>query len=1041
MRIKRILALVLLCLMLPACCFAFSDTRGHWAEEAIAELSAKDIMTGTEMGFLPNREITRAQFVTAVIRAIGKETKDGTTDFSDVPKESVYAPYISAASDAGIVSGYEDGTFRPERALSREEAAVVLSRAFGYLSGYNNARKYTDYPEITEGARSAISYAVQKGVISGYPDGTVKPKRKVTRAEAAVMINKSMKIEHKEPGFMIGYPRVSSNGKKGYITLDITTNIPCNIYYSVYGPDMQVIPSKETVKTYLASITQPGRQQTAEIKGEIGKVYNVYLMAEAPDGTRSNVVAVRKLSPLPFADGAGTHSNPYAVYTAKELDLIRFFPDKQYVLKEDITLSGEWEPIADFEGVLDGDGHRINGLYVNSDTGYAGLFARIKKGEVKNITITGQVMSLKNAGILAGEILDAKISRVVTAGRVSANTNNAGGIAGESAGIIENSLSAVYLVEAGSFAGGVAGQNYGIIRNTISAAHTVTSNMYAGGIASVNMGGRIESSVSASVNVWNSMQINCGRVAASKRGSVLSGNLAYEDMRTNSITDVNMSDNDNGADITWEELINRDMLCSLTGWDKSGWTGGGRGERYLIPRPAGTAAPELTAGICEYAPVRISNAAELLGMIDNPDMHYLLTKSIYFSKSLKWTPASDSEDSEKGFSGTFDGGDYAIYNLNIEASERTGLSGLFGMISGGTVRNLKLINPVIETGRITGSIAAISYGKIDNCMVSGIKAEARGDAVYLGGVAGYNYGIINAAQADGDITADSINNVIGGIAAHNEGMINDVSYKGSIKAVWKDSNESVAAGICGYNGQGFIYNAYSKANLNQRATTIYGGGICGIQESGEIYKCSADGEIVSEAPADGHAVSYLGGICALSSNSLIMNAFSVAGITQYTDKNYAGGIVGYNETGIVQNTYTLSPVRQLVDSVISSKYVSYAGGIAAVNEQGQIVQNLAVNTEIIPVGKAGRIVAAGTIDATTNNYAAEMNLEKADEKAFDGETLSSGRITYEYIMLPISSGGVLGFSNEIWMAPKTKHYNLPVLRGVRYQESFMSVLK
>ncbi len=1039
MRIKRIVAFVLLCLLLPACCFAFSDTSGHWAEEAIAELAAKDIMTGTEIGFLPNREITRAQFVTAVIRAIGRETKSGETDFSDVSKESVYAPYIAAASDAGIISGYEDGTFRPERALSREEAAVVLSRAFGYLSGYNNARKYTDYPDITAGARNAVSYAVQKGIISGYPDGTMKPKRKVTRAEAAVMINSSMKIEHKEPGFMIGYPRVSSKGKKGYITLDITTNIPCNIYYSIYNSDMQGLPSKETIKTHLTAIRQSNRQQAVEIKGEIGKVYNIYLMAESPDGTRSNVVAVRAVSPLPFGEGAGIRSNPYAVYTAKELDLIRFFPDKEYVLKADISLSGEWTPIDDFEGVLDGNGHRISGLYVNSDTGYAGLFARIKKGEVKNLTITGQVTGLKNTGILAGEILDARISRIVTAGRVSAGTNNAGGIAGESAGIIENSLSAVYLVEAGSFAGGVAGQNYGIIRNTISAAHTVTSNMYAGGIASVNMGGRIESSVSASVNVWNSMQINCGRVAASKKDSVLSGNLAYENMRTNSITDVNMSDNDNGADIAWEELINKDTLCSLTGWTPSDWTGGGRDERYLIPRPVGTAAPELTAGICEYAPVRISNAAELLGMIDNPDMHYLLTKSIRFSQSLEWSPSADTEIYEEGFSGTFDGGDYAIYNINIEESEDTGLSGLFGLISSGTVRNLKIIDPVIETGKTTGIIAAINYGSIDNCMISGIKASASGDSVYFGGAVGYNYGGINAVEVDGEIGAESVNSVIGGIAAHNEGFINDVSYKGSIKALSDDSNESVAAGICGYNSQGFIYNAYSKVNLSQRSATIYGGGICGIQESGELYKCSADGELVSEAPADGHAVSYLGGICALSSNSIIMNTFSTAELTQYTDKNYAGGIVAYNEMGIVQNTYALSPIKQLVDTTISSKYTSYAGGIAGVNEQGQIAQNLAVNKEIVPAGKAGRIIAAGTSDTTTNNYAAEIELEKADEKAFDGETLLNGRITYDYIMLPISSGGVLGFSNEIWTAPKTKYYTLPVLRGVRYQTAFLSI--
>lgn len=1038
MRIKRIFVLVLLCLMLPACCLAFSDTKGHWAEDSISELSAKGIMTGTEIGFLPDREITRAQFVTAVIRAIGRETNGGKTDFSDVSANSVYAPYIASAYEAGIISGYEDGTFRPERPLSREEAAVVLSRAFGYLSGYSNARKYSDFSAITEGARSAVSYAVHEGILSGYPDGTMRPRGNVTRAESAVMISASMKLEQNEPGFVIGYPRVSASGKKGYITLDITTNIPCNIYYSAYGSEMPGIPSKETVRTHLTSITEGNRQQTVTIKGEIGKLYNIYLVAETPDGMSSKVVSVDKASPLPFGEGAGTRANPYAVYTAEELGLIRHFPDKEYIIKRDITLSGEWTPIENFEGVLDGDGHRIDGLYVDKDGGYAGLFAKIKKGEVKNLTVTGQVSGNKNAGILAGEILDAKISHIVTAGRVSAATNNAGGIAGENAGIIENSLSAVYLVESGSFSGGVAGQNYGIIRNTISAAHTVTSNMYAGGIASVNMGGRIESSVSASVNVWNSMQINCGRVATAKADSVLYNNAAYEDMRTNSLTDINMSDNDNGADITWDELIDRKTLCALMGWNESEWNGGGRNEKYLIPHPQGTSVPELIAGICEYSPVRVSNAAELLSMIDNPDMHYMLTKSIRFSDNLRWTPASDSELYDEGFSGTLDGGGYAIYNIKIDASERTGLSGMFGTISTGTVRNLKLINPVIEAGDITGIFAAVNYGRLSGCTASGISVNAEGEAFYIGGIAGYNYGAITSAEAEGTISANCINNVIGGIAAHNEGFINDVSYKGSINATSDGSNESVAAGICGYNGQGYIYNAYSAVNLRQKATTIYGGGICGIQESGEVYKCSSDGTLLSESPMGRKSTSYLGGVCALSSNSLIMNAFSTANITQHSDKNYAGGIAGYNETGIIQNTYSTSAIKQLPDSYALEYYESFAGGIAAINEQGQVVQNLAINREIVPAGKAGRIVAGGTADLTVNNFASELDLPSAEEKEFDGETLAKTRITYNYITLPASAGGALGFSQEIWTAPKTRHYTLPVLRGVKYQENFMT---
>lgn len=1029
-KLRKIVMLVLLCVLLPTCCVAFSDMQGHWAEEAVTEVAEKNIMTGTEIGFLPDCEITREQFVTAVVRAL-----DSKSTPSAKYSASVYEPYVKRAYELGIITAYDEA-FRPKDAVSREEAVTILSRAFGFLAGYNNARQYSDYSKIAEYARSAISFATQKGIISGYPDGTVRPQAKVTRAEAAAMLQAVLKINSKEPGFVIGYPRVSAKGKKGSISLDISTNIPCVVYYSVYGADMQATPSKEMLKTRLVSIARPNSQQTAEIKGEIGKTYNLYLVAIAPDGTSSNVVSIRNITPLPYAEGAGTRENPYAIYTAFELDMMRFFPDSAFVLKRDITLSDRWTPISEFRGIFDGDGHSIKGLYVNEEGSYAGLFARLQRSEVKNLTVTGQVSAKSSAGILAGEASDAKISHVVTAGNVTVRSNNAGGIAGENAGVIENSLSAVYLVEADSFAGGVTGQNYGIIRDTVSAAHTVTSNIYAGGISAMTIGGQIKNSVSASVNVWNNMQINCERVTTAKSDAVLENNFGYDGMRTNSANDVNMSDNGNGANIGWEELIDKAKLCELVGWEASAWTGGGREERYLIPRPSGTAAPELTAGVCEYSPVRVSNTAELLGMIDNPNMHYLLTKSIHFSENLRWRPASDGNGEADGFNGSFDGGGYAIYNMNLTASAETGHSGLFGIISAGTVRNLKLIDPIVEMARTTGVIASVSYGRIDNCAVMGMKLSSTADSTYIGGITGYNYGLINNAEVAGNIDSIGRNTVIGGISAHNEGAINDVSFTGEISVLTETSGETVAGGICGYNAQGTIYNAYSKASLTQRAGTIYGGGICGIQTDGEVYKCSSDGELTSLAPTEKHAISYMGGISALSSNSIIMHSFSTADITQYSDKNYAGGIVGYNETGIIQNTYTTSAVRQLVDSVISAKYESYAGGIAAVNEQGQLIQNLAANKEIIPVGKSGRIIAAGTEDAVQNNYAAKMTLPQAENKIYDGTTLHSIRLTYKYIMLPVAQGGVLGFSEEIWTAPKTKNYTFPVLRGVKNQELF-----
>ncbi len=1035
MRICKIIPLILL-LFVFSTASAAVDTQGHWAEEQIAQLEADGIMTGDGTNFMPDRNITRAEFVTAVIRMMGINPTSNKNLFSDVARDSVYTPYISYAAEIGIVSGYDDGTFRPYNPLTREESVVILSRAFGFLSGYNIGTQFSDYVDITDGAKDAFAFALRKGIITGYPDKTLRPRATLTRAEAAVLLVKADKIEATEPGFVMGYPRLEKKGKYGAMRLEVCTNMPCNIYYTLNSADMPGTPALINVNKLLTTTTQPNKHQTADIIADSGKAYNIYLVAVTPDGKKSNIVKIANTTPLPYYDGDGTVENPYGIYTAEQLEMISFFNDRAFVLKNDITLTGEWEPIDDFRGSLDGAGHMIDGLYINTDDSYAGLFRRVTKGEIKNLTVNGQVSAKANAGIFAGEFLDAKITSCVASGRVGAVTNNAGGFFGESAGRIENCLSGVYIVEAGSFAGGIAGQNYGSIRNSISAAYTVVADIYAGGIASVNVGGKIENNIAASVHVYDMLLGNCGRITTSKQDAVVSNNYAYSGMITTSESGINELDNDNGADLTWEELIDRQALCRKLQWDEELWTGGGRGERYLIMRPQGTKEPNVLAGTCEYAPIRVSSAEELLGMISNPDMHYLLVDNIYFGNNLRWSVAADTALSEEGFSGTLDGGGNTIYNLDVQASE-TGYCGLIGTISSGTVRNLSLSSPKYTNGKITGAIAAVNYGTIENCNVDGMSVDAQDTTAYIGGISGYNYGTIRSTVSGGEIYSDAKNTVAGGICAHNEGFIDDTAFKGSIKTIkQKGVSESVAGGICGYNSGGMIYNAYASAEIRQQATTIYGGGICAIQSDGELYKCSSRGNLIAEQPGNTVAIAYSGGISGLAAGGIVMHSFSDCDIKQYTLSSYAGGICGYNEAAIVQSGYATGSLLQFSDAELKDKMPSYAGGICGYNEAGIVVSTVAVNRDITSYGIVGRVCAGGTKDQAYSNFAAKMNIATEGDGAFGGTTLPDNHISYEYFTMPLSDGGVLGWSKEIWTKPTRHSYKLPVLLGVRNQEVF-----
>ncbi|MFB5762743.1 S-layer homology domain-containing protein [Paenibacillus medicaginis] len=173
----------------------FVDLAGHWAEQAVNQLAAKGIVTGVdERHYEPNRAITRAEFVTLIMRAIeqtGKSSANGANPFADVKAGQYYTGPIAAAAELGIVTGY-DGKFRPADRITREEAVVSLVRAAKYfsLAGKQQGEpSFADAGKISSWAAAAVKEAWSAGLIEG--DGKAfKPKNSVTRAEVAVMIQR-----------------------------------------------------------------------------------------------------------------------------------------------------------------------------------------------------------------------------------------------------------------------------------------------------------------------------------------------------------------------------------------------------------------------------------------------------------------------------------------------------------------------------------------------------------------------------------------------------------------------------------------------------------------------------------------------------------------------------------------------------------------------------------------------------------------------------------------------------------------------------------
>ena len=170
----------------------FKDVLSHWAKDSINSLAEKNIILGYDDGtFRPENNVTRAEFVKIMMCILGENT-NGTAEFSDVPETHWCRNYISSASVIGLVMGNGD-MFMPDNAISREDAAVILCRAFELKKISENSDKevnYSDYADIADYAKDKVEFLSKMGIFGGN-DGLFSPKGNLTRAEAAAIFDRS----------------------------------------------------------------------------------------------------------------------------------------------------------------------------------------------------------------------------------------------------------------------------------------------------------------------------------------------------------------------------------------------------------------------------------------------------------------------------------------------------------------------------------------------------------------------------------------------------------------------------------------------------------------------------------------------------------------------------------------------------------------------------------------------------------------------------------------------------------------------------------
>lgn len=160
---------------------------GFWAEEAIAELVGKGILRGyADNTFKPSKKITRAEFAVTLCNLLGLQPESAGWLFADTVNHWARG-YIAAVREAGLIQGYAGNLFRPDKQISRAEAAVIISKAL------NLTDSSPEVPADVERhwAREAVARVLQAHIMTGYPDGAFGPDMSLSRAETAALLVKT----------------------------------------------------------------------------------------------------------------------------------------------------------------------------------------------------------------------------------------------------------------------------------------------------------------------------------------------------------------------------------------------------------------------------------------------------------------------------------------------------------------------------------------------------------------------------------------------------------------------------------------------------------------------------------------------------------------------------------------------------------------------------------------------------------------------------------------------------------------------------------
>ena len=444
--ITLLLILVLLLLNIPAHAEqGFSDISGHWAEAAILRWNGLGILSGYPDGaFRPNNTVTRGELAAIINKLMQFPAVPADVAlFADMPRGAWYAGHINALALQGayLVSR---GEANGGAVLTREEAAAMIFNSFA-LENPSGELFFTDSAEISPDYLQKIGIMQNTGFLSGFPDGSFRPKAPITRAQVLAILDNMITDYITKPGTY----ETLEGGRVLAAVPNVTLKASCEY--------LVISPSAGMGTTYVYGNV------------EYATLWDGTSVPVVWRGERPSYEARRYVHPYDdrFAGGLGKEWSPYLIQDQAQLELLNNYynthnADMHFALANNITLSGLWVPIGAFTnsrvpqlsffGTLDGKGHSILGLYITEEISESeddyfgfrpaenvGLFGYMC-GTLRNLTVSGDILLDTSSprlfvGGICGHMYNASVENCVSYVNISVKmpTNIfAGGIAGSS---------------------------------------------------------------------------------------------------------------------------------------------------------------------------------------------------------------------------------------------------------------------------------------------------------------------------------------------------------------------------------------------------------------------------------------------------------------------------------------------------------------------------------------------------------------------------------------------------------------------------------